>query len=126
MATITHKIKVNGNEARVTNHPKKRELVLGDTVTFEEVPPGSTSEIMYREYSGDPPPKTQKGSPFGTALSSGKRYKVSDGTVFTVTRACSEDEHFSFACGRDVGGVFTPWANPPMHKAKGNTPGPEV
>jgi hypothetical protein len=99
------------------------QLQPGDTVTFSSNDPNS--EIRYKEQQGAPPPKTQKGSPFGSDLPPGRRHKVSLGTPFTVKTACDVDNHFTFECGHDVGGNFSEWGARTGRPVGGNTPGPE-
>ena len=120
-----HNIIVFGLEARVITQNSTGALAPGDSVTFLSDGDGDISEIRYKIFSGAVPPNTQAGSPFEPALLAGTRQPVGTGITFTVTKACTDANHFTFECGRDVGNVFKPWANHPHHPAMGNTPGPD-
>jgi len=99
------------------------QLQPGDTVKFKSNRPDT--EIRYHEFNGPQPPNTQLGSPFAPVLPAGKRYKVSVGTEFTVTKACDFDSHFIFDCGRDLNGFFSEWSTLAGDQPGGATPGPE-
>jgi hypothetical protein len=98
------------------------QLQVGDKVTFTSNDP--SSEIRFKVFGGSPPPpNAQSGSPFDD-LPSGKRHKVSKGTVFIVKNACALDNHFIFDCGHDVNGDFSEWGSRTGVPPGGNMPGP--
>jgi hypothetical protein len=125
---LNHHIAVAADgTTKVTNtfsggtNPTNIQLQPGDKVTFTSDNPDT--EILYKEF--DPlPPKTQSGSPFEPDLKAGDRHKVSLATEFTVHRPCDFNAHFVFACGRDMGGVFSAWSS--TGKPGGSTPGPDA
>ena len=125
---LNHHIHVDANGAKTATNQfsggdqTNIQLQPGDTVTFTSNRPDT--EILYKEFTGTPPPKTQSGSPFRSVLRPGTRHKVSNATIFTVETACNFDSHFICDCGHNLNGVFSVWSTLGNDQAGVSTPGP--